>query len=204
MRRDQNQEEFSHRDYDSVRRQLFADESLLWIGKPGKRGIKGILNLQSIYMLAFSAVWIGGVLTGSISMAVEVISRVMSGDASPFELLTLLFFVPFYLGGCFLIWTDVHTLSGGGSHILYALTDRRVLILDVRKKKVKCTAYQLSALSGVQVETGENGIGTIFFPQNGIQSGTNASLDDWKWDNCFYKIPNVQKVYQMISDSIPK
>ncbi|MGM9680045.1 MAG: hypothetical protein ACI3XR_00920 [Eubacteriales bacterium] len=203
MRNESGSEEARQQDMESVKKHLLPDESLLWMGWPGKRGIKGILNLQFFIILAFSVVWICGVVTGSVSTAIEVISGVMSGESSPSELLLLLIFVPFYLGGCFLIWMDIRAF-GVGSHILYALTDSRILVLDVRKKKAKCTAYRLSALSGVQVETEENGVGTIYFSQNGTQSDTNAGSDGTKWDDCFYKIPNVQRVYQMISDGIPK
>ncbi|MGM9637821.1 MAG: hypothetical protein ACI3YK_07560 [Eubacteriales bacterium] len=202
MRSELNMEEARRQALESVRKQLLPDESLLWIGKPGKRSLREVLNFNSLFLVVFSAVWIGGVLIGSVSTAVETITEVMSGESGPAELLILLFFIPFYLGACLLILTVVHTLSGWGTNMVYALTDRRVLILDVRKKKVKCTAYNLSVLSGIRLETLENGDGTIFFPKN-------ENPSSFKWNNaeeadCFYKIPDAKRVYQMILDGVPK
>lgn len=200
MRRETDYEDARRQDHKTVRQQLFPDESLIWTGRPGKRGIRGILNFQTLFLLAFSAVWISGVLIGSVSVAVTVIAEVISGESGLASLLTLLIFIPFYFGACLLILTVVHTLTGGGSNVIYALTDRRVMILKVRKNRVKCTAYQFSALSGMRLETGKDGVGTIFFPQNGIQQEKDSGLGDRKWDSCFFNIPDVHRVYQMISD----
>ncbi len=199
MRRKADPGETVRQDLAIIRQNLTADENLLWTGKPGKRRIKDVLNLSTLFLIAFSTVWIGMVLFASVTTAIGTIFEIVNEESSLAELLTLLFFIPFYLGGALLIGTLCVALRGE-KNVLYALTDRRVLILKVQKKRVKCTAYQLTGLNRIQIETAADGSGTIFFEPTDDRSTASLNSESDKWERSFQRIPDVQRIYQMITE----
>lgn len=199
MRREADHGETVRQDLAIIRQNLTADENLLWSGKPGKRKIKDVLNLNMLFLIAFCTVWTGAVLFASVTMALGTVFEIINEEGSPAQLLELLFFIPFYLGGALLIRALCMALSGE-KNVLYALTDRRILILKTQKKRVNCMAYLLSGLHRIQFETAEDGSGTIFFESIEDPSAESLNSPSDRWGKSLQRIPDVRSVYQMITE----
>ena len=179
-----------------VRTFLQVDEELLWTGRPYasvpyRPSLSGVLS--SLFMLAFSLFWTATAATGSIIFS--------------------LFGLPFIAVS---VGTLYHSTVGSAfalKRTLYAITNRRVLIIRETRRGTDCTEYFFSRLHGVDLERVQGSVGCIRLRDTAVheQYHTVHRMEkrhrqtvqtEGEMRDMLLMIDNVQTVYRMISERI--
>lgn len=172
---------------------LHYDETVLWTGRPGNipaSQTNPILPIFAIFWMGFALFW--------------TITATAIGGA--FGLFGVFFLI---IGGI-----SFYTAFFGKRNLLknavYAVTDKRALILTHDRYGTNCTEYVFSALSSVNL----GNIGTIRFAEehlyveyrSGLSRRRTVNADAVKRSTvtAFFMIDNVHQVYHLISEQLKK
>ncbi len=128
---------------------LLPGEHVLWSGRP-RQGL--MLCSQDLMLVPFSLIWGGFVLFVSIG----AIQDARNVGLVQFLLAFLLVFGVYLIFGRFLVDAWMR------SHLYYAVTDRRVLILRAGPLG-KFTSMPIAQLPPIDLTEGRGGRGTIYF-----------------------------------------
>lgn len=185
---------------------LLPDESVLWTGRPLTRII---LHKSDWFAIPFSLLWGGFAIFWEFSVATDPQQGNPSVPApSPahfhFDGFMILFGVPFVLFGLYAILGRFFYTAWRKSRTFYAVTDKRVLVLNTAPSRKLVDAF-FPALTSVSLTTRSDGAGTVeFAPETSFTSwfGTNGrngfQMDIDLGRLIFYDVDNVRDVYQLI------
>jgi hypothetical protein len=108
--------------------------------------------------------------------------------------------IPFVVIGQYLIWGRFVYAAWKKKRIHYAVTNRRVMVVQTGSSRQVASAY-IDTLPTLIKESGSSGIGTLRFVES-VPSGRNAS-----WDGLavgavptLVDIEDVDSVYHLVSD----
>ncbi|MBR6745118.1 MAG: hypothetical protein IKM00_07895 [Clostridia bacterium] len=181
--------------YREIQPFLRRDETLLWTGKPKEMPASQIppfLPIFAIFWIGFAVFW-------------TIMATAIGG---PFGLFGVFFIL---IGG-----TLFYTLFFGQRKLLktavYAVTDRRAIILTRDRNGTNCTEYVFSALSSVNLEAVNGNTGTIRFAEDRVyveyRSGwsrrrtVNSDAVRRSAVTAFFMIDDVHRVYRLITDQL--
>lgn len=177
--------------YYQIKPYLNQDETLLWTGKPaGKAPVQNapFLVIFMIFWISFAVFW-----------------TVMATATGGFFGIFGLFFIAFGVFGFY------QALSGQNrmlKNAVYAVTDRRAIILTNGKHGMNCTEYIFSNLQHLTLESVNGTVGTIRFVQNTMQYDHRGRYHDhsaaWHTQTAFIMIEDVHSVYRLITEQTGK
>lgn len=169
---------------DIFKRHLLKEEKILWSGKPNVNRLFSKKDAYSIFVgigfIVSSLAWIVNGIRYMSGLKVE--KNIRPDQGSVFVLLGLLV----TLLGIYQIIGKPIRRKRKKEKTLYAVTNKRLLILEVRSRERMISKY-ISQINKVDVITSENGIGTIEFGEN-YPDGEFSDIND------------VQSVYEIIND----
>ena len=171
---------------------LHPDENLLWTGQPytsRKFRPNPLVVIFMVFWFGFAVFW-----------------TVTAASAGGFF---GLFGIPFMLIGGFMLY---HILFGQKKQLaatVYAVTDRRAIILSVDRRGTGCTEFLFSRLSNVTMDEVTGTTGTIrFLPDQPYYTGYESPRyrrgrsPDYDLRTAFLCIDRVQEVYRLISEQM--
>lgn len=176
---------------------LHEGEELRWTGRPYAsvpyRPAPTFL-LSALFVLGFSVFW--------MAMAAQA--------PGPF----FLFGTPFLLMGVYLVYNATVGTKRALKRTLYAVTDRRVLIIRENRRGTECSDYVLSRLCGVDVMNLRGNAGSIrlrdgraHIVEEGhayirVGNRRHAVVSEASVRDVLLMIDNVESVYRMISEGM--
>lgn len=178
--------------------ELSNGESLVWTGKPNPNII---FHPSDWYMIPFSLLWGGfaifweGGVTGFFGFT--------KGDHVPSFM--VLWGIPFVLIGQYFIWGRFFYAAWKKKRILYAITNRRVLVLSL-PPQAKIISSFIESISAIDRDIHANGSGTLKFGQivNQWGRGGNFNSMDGLYLNAgvpvFVDIDDAANVYGIVAD----
>ena len=139
-----------------VRPYLGPGESILWQGRPQRFTP---FTPYDAYLIPFSLLWCGGVFRGSWGM--------IKDGFTPF----MLFFIPFFLAGIYLLFGRFIYRWYLLKHTTYVITTQKIL----RRRNKKVEMLQGYSMPPVQVKEHRDGLKSILFGQSSFfqTSGVN-------------------------------
>ena len=173
---------------------LRYDETLLWIGKPGKAPsalqTNPILPIFAIFWLGFAVFW-------------TITATAVGGAFGLFGV----FFI--FIGG-FVFYNAFFGKSNLLKTAVYAVTDKRAIIITHDKHGTNCTEYLFSSLRSVNLESVNGNTGTIRFAEEtlyeeyGVHRRKYTSVNNTRRSatSAFFMIDDVHRVHQLISDQL--
>jgi hypothetical protein len=181
--------------YREIQPFLRHDETLLWTGKPKEMPASPnppFLPIFAIFWMGFAVFW-------------TIAATAIGG---PFGLFGVFFIL---IGG-----TLFYTLFFGQRKLLktavYAVTDRRAIILTHDRNGTNCTEYAFSALSSVNLEAVNGNTGTIRFAEDRVyveyhsgwsrRRAMNPDAVRRSATTAFFMIDDVHRVYRLITDQL--
>lgn len=169
---------------DIFKRHLLKEEKILWSGKPNVNRLFSKKDAYSIFVgIAFIVSSLAWIVNGIGYMSgLKVEKNIRPDQGSVFVLLGLLV----TLLGIYQIIGKPIRRKRKKEKTLYAVTNKRLLILEVRSRERMISKY-ISQINKVDVITSKNEIGTIEFGEN-YPDGEFSDIND------------VQSVYELIND----
>ena len=171
---------------------LHEGEEILWIGRPYATVSYRpplFLMIFSVFWLGFSVVWTAG--------------ATLAGG--PFGL----FGIPFLVVGCGMVYFVWFGQRKRFRQTVYAVTDRRAIILTAKRQGIECTEFVLTNLSSIGLESVRGEAGTIrFVPEVRYDTSPYGRSVRRTYtpgtDTAFLMIDGVQSVYRLISERLGK
>ncbi len=177
---------------------LHLDEQVLWTGKP----YTSRSYHTSPFFVIFSLFWCG------FAVFWTVMASSMGGFFG-------LFGIPFVCVGVYLLYSVFFGQKKAIQSAVYAVTDRRALILTHDRNGVNCTEYVLANLANISLEDVQGDTGTIRFVRpmpydngyaygNGYYGRRRRTYYDSRHElsTAFFMIDGVHEVYRMISEQL--
>jgi hypothetical protein len=172
---------------------LHPDETLLWVGQPYTSKKFRPNPLMVVFMLF----WFG----------FAVFWTVTASAAGGFF---GLFGIPFLLIGGFMLYTLLIGQKKQLERTVYAVTERRAIILSADRRGTDCTEFLFSRLPNISMEEVNGTTGTIRFLPDTPYYGTSFESPrmrrnraaDYELRSAFLAIDDVQTVYRLISEQM--
>jgi hypothetical protein len=180
-----------------IQPELASGESIFWAAQPSP---KVIFHKEDLYLIPFSLLWGGFAIFWEGGVSGFWMNK---GPQGPWQF-GALFGVPFVLIGQYMIWGRFFYTAWKKKRTHYAVTNRRVLVVQQAPRRKMIAAY-LDTLSSILKEAASNGPGTLrFAPGESALSG----LRGWDaWDSMaigltpiFRDIDDADYVYHLVSD----
>ena len=180
--------------------ELQSGEDLLWIGQP----LRNVIFHASDWLaIPFSFMWGGFAIYWEGSVTGFFGSSHSTGGALNFF---VLWSIPFVLAGQYLIWGRFLYTAWRKGHTHYAVTTKRVLVVNSGGRRKVLSGY-LSSLHAVTLTIRQDGVGTLTFSPEPSTSalfgagksgsrgfGTDIDLSRL----AFFDIADARKVYTQI------
>lgn len=178
--------------YRQIQPYLHHDETLLWTGKPtGKAPVPNapFITVFMIFWLGFAVFW-------------TVSAMSIGGFFGIFGI----FFIAF---GIFGFYSALFGQKNILKNAVYAVTDRRAIILTSGRNGTNCTEYILTNLPHISLESVQGTVGTIRFVQNIPQYDYHRRRYHnhsaaWHTQTAFIMIEDVHSVYRLITEQTGK
>ena len=186
--------------YQELQRELTAGESVAWAGQPSK---KVVFHSQDVFMIPFSLLW-GGFAIFWEAGVLGLVGFDNSKGPGHAPLFLALWGIPFVLVGQYFIWGRFLYAAWKKSKLIYALTNKRVLIVDsTRGRKVNGTF--LEQLPAIDRTVRGDGIGTLTFGMAPPVTGRRSSMGSWDGGlsspvPTFVDVEDAEAVYRTIVD----
>lgn len=180
-----------------VQPELTSGESVVWAGQP-RAG--ALFHKEDLFLVPFSLLW-GGFTLFWEAMA-SGLGGVAKGGGAP--IFFQLWGIPFVLIGQYFIWGRFLYASWLKKRTYYAVTNRRVIVVQTGGQRKIASSY-LDSLPSLIKEGGSNGTGVLrFAPTQPMWSGRQG-WGAWNAMNVgeiptFVDIEDVDNVYRLISD----
>jgi hypothetical protein len=181
----------------AIQPELTSGESVVWTGQPSGAVV---FHKEDAFLVPFSLLWGGFAIFWELGVAGFWGSGSRSGNPWLFG---MLWGVPFVLIGQYMIWGRFLCTAWKKKRTHYAITNRRVIVVQDGWKRQMASAY-LDSLPTL-IKDGSNGIGTLRFAQaESMWSGRRG----WgAWDGLavgnvptFVDVDDVDYVYRLVSD----
>ena len=181
--------------YYQIKPYLNHDETLLWMGRPtGKAPVQ-----NAPFITVFMIFWLGFAVFWTVSAAA------IGGFFAIFGI----FFIGF---GAFGFYNALFGQKNILKNAVYAVTDRRAIILTNAKGGMNCTEYIFSNLPHISLESVQGTVGTIRFVQNvpqydgyyGNRHYHHSHSTQWQAQTAFIMIEDVHSVYRLITEQTGK
>jgi hypothetical protein len=179
----------------AIQPDLTSGESVVWAGQPST---SVIFHKEDALLIPFSFLWGGFAIFWEASVA-----GIWRNSAKGQWTLGILWGIPFVLIGQYLIWGRFVYAAWLKRRTHYAVTNRRVLVVQDGWRRQTASAY-IDSLPSVVKESGSNGIGILRFgPQ--ITLSSNRGWGPWNSLSVsgvptFVDIEDVDSVYRLVSD----
>ena len=136
--------------------ELLPGESVTWSGKPNPHII---FHPNDWYLIPFSLLWGGFAIFWELGASGHGGFR----ESNP-SWFMMLWGVPFVLIGQYFIWGRFFYTAWKKRRLIYAITNRRVIVL-VKPPQAKTISAYLEAIPSTEKTIRPNGIGTLIFGQ---------------------------------------
>jgi len=181
-----------------VQPELTAGESIAWAGQP-KAGV--VFHKEDLYLIPFSLLW------GGFALFWEFAASGGFGGfrhASNGPVFFQLWGIPFILVGQYLIWGRFVYVAWLKKRTHYAVTNKRVIVVQNGWKRQIASSY-IDSLPSLIKEGSSNGVGVLRFAPS---QPTRYGRQGWGvWNSlsvgdvpAFMDIDDVDSVYRMVSD----
>ena len=190
--------------YQELQPELSAGESILWSGQPSR---KVVFGKQDVFLIPFSLLWGGFAIFWEASvLGLLAFGGKSAPNAAPWFM--ALFGVPFVVIGQYLIWGRFVYAAWKKGKIVYAVTDKRVVVLD-RGLGRKVTSAYLQQLPAIQKTLRRDGIGTLTFGLSVPVGGGRNNMAAWDGGlsspvPTFVDVEDAENVYRVVSDAREK
>lgn len=191
----------------AIQSQLISGESIAWMGKPNPRVV---FHKQDLFLIPFSLLWGGFAIfwEGGVSGFWNHSSR------NGAWIFGMIWGIPFVVIGQYLIWGRFLYDLWLKGRTYYAVTNRRVLVLQ-KGWSQKIVAAYLDSLPALTREGSGSGPGTLsfgsdtsFFSGFSADSSSARRRSNWgAWNSMnvagapiFRDIDDVDYVYRLVSD----
>lgn len=189
-----NQESFL-----AIQPELTSGESILWAGQPNSRII---FHKEDLFTIPFSLMWGGFAIFWEAGVAGLWGSTTHSGNRWIFG---MIWGIPFVIIGQYLIWGRFFYTAWKKKRTHYAVTSRRVMVVQNGWRTQMASAY-IDSLPTLIKEGGSAGPGTLQFSMtNAPTYGYHRSAATW--DSMaigavpkFVDIDDPDTVYRLVSD----
>lgn len=172
---------------------LHPDETLLWTGQPyttRKFRANPFMVIFMIFWFGFAVFW-------------TVTASAVGGFFG-------LFGIPFLLVGGFMLYNLLIGQKKQLASTIYAVTDRRAIILYTDRRGTGCTEFIFSRLSNITLDEVDGTTGTIRFLPDGSYYAPaydspryrRSRSADYDLRTAFLGIDRVQEVYRLISEQM--
>jgi len=184
----------------AIQPELISGERVLWTGQPETNVI---LHKEDAYLIPFSLLWGGFAIFWEYSA-----SGGFRDGSHPAPLFFLLWGIPFVVVGQYMIWGRFFYAAWKKKRTHYAVTERRVIVVEVGRRRKSAAAY-LDTLPALIRENTANGIGVLRFsaaPEFLTSRRGWASFDSMAMSEIptFMDIQDVESVYRLIADQRAK
>jgi len=181
----------------AIQPELSSGESLVWSGQP-KTSV--IFHKEDAFLIPFSLLWGGFAIFWEAGVS-GMVGPARHGHA-PFFF--MLWGIPFVLVGQYLIWGRFLYVGWLKKRTYYAVTNRRVVVVQDGWKRQMASAY-IDSLPAIIKEDGSRGIGVLRFGQPLPMWGRNRGFAAWNALSiagfpAFVDIENVDSVYRLVFD----
>ena len=185
-----------------IQPELIPGESIVWAGQPSSQVI---FHKEDLFLIPFSLMWGGFAIFWEAGvMGLGVLGQHSKGP----WLFGAIRGIPFVLIGQYFIWGRFIYAAWKKTRTHYALTNRRVIVVQNGLTRKMASAY-IDALPTLTKEEGSNGLGTLRFAQaQPMWSGGRGrgwGFGDWDGMSIgsvptFVDIEDVQSVYRLVSE----
>jgi hypothetical protein len=181
----------------AIQSELLSGESLVWAGQP-KSSV--IFHKEDAYLIPFSFLW-GGFAIFWEGSAVGLWGVRDSHHQWTFG---ILWGIPFVLIGQYLIWGRFFYAAWLKGRTHYAVTNRRVIVVQESWKRQMAFAY-IDSLPALIKEGGSRGIGILRFGPSYLTSPSRRSSASWNSLSIggapvFVDIEDVDSVYRLVCE----
>jgi hypothetical protein len=174
----------------SIRPYLDLGEHVLWTGRP-RQGI--VFREGDIFIIPFSVLF-GGAAVSELS---KFLRKTQTGGSTISHALLL---IPAMAIALYLVFGRLVVDAYHGSKLVYAITDRRVIILDSALRN-SVTWIELRSLEKQKLVEHEEGRGTIHFGP--ISKNDTLRLHAGMTENpTFFQIKNARNVYELLRKAL--
>ena len=180
----------------AVQSELVPGESFVWAGQPNT---SVIFHKEDAFLIPFSLLW------GGFAIFWEAgVSGMWGAQAHGRWTFGMLWGIPFVLVGQYLIWGRFFYTAWLKGRTHYAVTNRRVIVVQNGWKRQTASAY-IDSLPSVVKEGGSNGIGILRFGQPQPMWSRNQGFGSWNVLSVggvptFVDIEDVDSVCRLVSD----
>jgi hypothetical protein len=181
----------------AVQPELVPGESFVWAGQP-KTSV--IFHKEDALLIPVSLLW------GGFAIFWEAgVSGMWGAQAHGRWTFGMLWGIPFVLIGQYLIWGRFFYVAWLKGRTYYAVTNRRVIVVQDGWTRQMASAY-LDSLTSLIKEGGSNGFGILRFDQPPpMWSHKNRGFRGWNELSIggvptFIDIEDVDSVYRLVSD----
>jgi len=188
----------------TIQAELVGGESIAWMGQPNPRVV---FHKQDLFLIPFSLLW-GGF---AIFWEGGVAGFWNHGSRNGAWIFGMIWGIPFVVIGQYLIWGRFIYDLWLKRRTFYAVTNRRVIVVQKGWSKKIVGAY-LDSLPALTKEGSDQGTGTLSFAPSsssswGFTGGTSSSGRRGGWNSMsigstpvFRDIDNLDYVYRLVSD----
>ncbi|HKO04501.1 MAG TPA: hypothetical protein VJW51_07115 [Candidatus Acidoferrales bacterium] len=185
--------------YQELQSELSSGESFAWAGQPSR---KVVFHAQDLVLFPFSLLWGGFAIFWEAGVLGFVGPSHAKGNLALWPM--ALFGIPFVLIGQYLIWGRFLYTSWKKGKIFYAVTNKRVLVVDTGRGR-KVTAAFLQQLPAIDKSVRRDGIGTITFGLVPVTYGRRSNVASWDGGlsstvPTFVDVEDAESVYRIVSD----
>ena len=157
----------------AVQPDLVSGETVLWAGRPSPRPV---IHRDDLYLIPFSLLWGGFAIFWEGAVAGLWGHTSKAGTPWVFG---ILWGVPFVVIGQYLIWGRVLYTARKKQRTFYAVTNRRVLVVQHGSSRKMASAW-LDTLPTLIKESAPGATGTLrFAPPEPLFSNRRRSWDVW-------------------------
>jgi hypothetical protein len=182
----------------AIQSELASGESVVWAGQPSGTFV---LHKEDVFLVPFSLLWGGFAIFWELGAAGFWGSGQRSGNPWIFG---VLWGIPFVLVGQYMIWGRFFYSAWKKKRTHYAVTNRRVIVVQDGWSRQMASAY-LDSLPTLTKEGISSGVGTLRFAQT--ESLLYGRRGWGAWDGMtvgniptFVDIDDVDYVYRIVSD----
>jgi hypothetical protein len=180
--------------------ELLSGERILWTGQPRT---SVIFHREDALLIPFSLLW-GGF---AVFWEASVLGLWGNSKVGPWSF-GIVWGIPFVVIGQYLIWGRFFYATWLKKRTHYAVTNRRVIVVQNGWKRQMASAY-IDSLPTLIKESGAGEIGILRFAQTSSTWSNRSRFSPWNGMSvdgipAFVDVDNVDSVYRLVSDQREK